>query len=227
MIFKEITIYTSRLESQKDFYSRKLGLRLTAENTNSFSIAIGTSCLNFKFRKYATPYHIAINIPSNKEMEAWDWLKSKVDLLQHEGETLVNFPKWNATALYFYDLDMNIMELICRKNLDSNSENSFSEKDFLHLSEIGIPVQNIEPVYKVLNSQLDLEIYDGDNNRFCAIGEETGLFIVIDKHQKKWFPTDDIPYSSDFEAIVETARDDKNIVSFKSGFLDIYKPKLV
>ncbi len=227
MIFKEITIYTSRLESQKEFYCQKLGLRLTAENTSSFSVATGTSILNFCYRKFATAYHIAINIPSNKDMEAWDWLKSKVDLLQDEGNSLVNFPKWNATSLYFYDPDLNIIELICRKNLNSNSNKLFNERDFLHISEIGMPVQNIEPVYNMLNSQLDLEIFDGDSERFCAIGEETGLFIVINKKFKKWFPTNDTAYSSDFEAIVETANNEKNIVSFKSGFLDIYKPNLV
>ncbi len=227
MIFKEITIFTSRIESQKDFYCRKMGLRMTAESTNSFSIAIGTSFLNFKFRQYATPYHIAINIPSNKDMEAWDWLKSKVNIIQDEGQSLVNFSKWNATSLYFYDPDMNIMELICRKNLDVNSNKLFSERDFLHISEIGLPVHTIQPVYQMLHSQLDLEIYDGDETRFCAIGEETGLFIVVDKALKKWFPTNDNAYSSDFEAIVETAQNEKNIVSFKSGFLDIFKHDLV
>lgn len=227
MIFKEITIFSSRIESQKDFYCRKLGLRLTSENTNSFSVAIGSSILAFKYRKYATPYHIAINIPSNKDMQAWDWLKNKMSLLKDEGQSLVNFPKWNATALYFYDPDMNIIELICRKNLDIRTTQLFTERDFLHISEIGIPVQNIEPVYKMLNSQLDLEIYDGNNTSFCAVGEETGLFIIINKALKKWFPTNDVAYSSDFEAIVETAHHDKNIVSFKSGFLDIYKMDLV
>ena len=147
MIFKEITIYTSRLESQKAFYCQKLGLRLTAQNSSSFAIAIGTSILNFKYRKFATSYHIAVNIPSNKDMEAWDWLKSKVDLLQYEGDSLIDFSKWNATALYFYDADMNIMELICRKNLDIQSKKLFSERDFLQISEIGVPVKNLSLIH--------------------------------------------------------------------------------
>jgi len=222
MTFKEITIYTSRLDLQKAFYCQKLGLRMTGANTSSFSVAIGTTIINFKYSKFATSYHIAFNIPSNKDVEALDWMKSKVKLLPHEGNDLIVFPKWNATALYFYDPDMNIIELICRKNLDCHSDRLFSEQDFLHVSEIGVPVRNIEPVYQMLNSQLDLEIFDGDGERFCAIGEETGMFIVINKEVKKWFPVDSTPFSSNFEAIVETANHDKTKVTFESGFLDVF-----
>ena len=44
-----------------------------------------------------------------------------------------------------------------------------------------------------------LEIYDGSTERFCAIGDENGLFICINKQSKNWFPTNEKAYSSPFK----------------------------
>ncbi len=40
-----------------------------------------------------------------------------------------------------------------------------------------------------MSREFGLEIFDGDFDRFCAIGDETGLFIVINYEKKNWFPT--------------------------------------
>ena len=44
-----------------------------------------------------------------------------------------------------------------------------------------------------------LEKYDGDFERFCAIGDDEGLLITINQKLKDWFPTDDKAYKSEFK----------------------------
>jgi len=36
-------------------------------------------------------------------------------------------------------------------------------------------------------------------DRFCAVGDENGLFIVVNNELKKWFPTGDLIEQSDFK----------------------------
>jgi hypothetical protein len=74
----------------------------------------------------------------------------------------------------------------------------------LEISEIGIPVDNIQRAHKLLSLHGELDIYDGGFQRFCAIGDAHGLFICIDKNVKDWFPTHDIAFSSDFKLIFES-----------------------
>jgi hypothetical protein len=42
-----------------------------------------------------------------------------------------------------------------------------------------------------------IPIFDGDFSSFCALGNDEGLFILIDKNKKKWFPTNDVAHASD------------------------------
>ena len=104
--------------------------------------------------------------------------------------------------MYFYDKDHNIVELIARKNLKNESDSAFDQNSFLEISEIGIPVKDIKPVFNRLNTTCGLDVFDGNFERFCAIGDDSGLFICVNKLVKDWFPTNDKAYSSDFIAII-------------------------
>jgi hypothetical protein len=104
-------------------------------------------------------------------------------------------------------MDKNIVEFIARKNLDNRSEIEFDQNSLLEISEIGLPTDQIENKFKMLNENSGLEIYSGGFDRFCAIGNETGLFICVDKNTKNWFPTDDKAYPSDFDVLID--RNDK------------------
>jgi catechol-2,3-dioxygenase len=199
MNIKELTIYTSQLQTQKEFYCETLKLPLLNESGTSFSLAVGTSILILKYRENVTPYHIAINIPSYQDPEALAWLRKRIPVIKHEGKGLVDFVNWNARAIYFYDADQNIIELIARKSLSIQSLDTFDHHAFLSISEVGMPTSNIEKCYRQIQQLGNFPIYDGDFNRFCAVGDENGLFILIDKNTKKWFPTDDDAFSSAFE----------------------------
>ncbi|NNE76501.1 MAG: VOC family protein, partial [Pricia sp.] len=161
--------------------------------------AIGTSILTIAFRPEATPYHFAINIPANKIQEALEWTKARVAILKEGPEEIQDFRSWNAEAFYFYDVDKNIVELIARKNLNNASNEKFGPDQFLELSEIGLPTTDIEKEFDILHRLTGIKVYDGTFDRFCAIGDENGLFICIDKDKKDWFPTNDKAFASAFE----------------------------
>ncbi|MEW7292546.1 VOC family protein [Aquimarina sp. 2304DJ70-9] len=202
MKIKELTIYTTKLLEQTRFYAQVLDLKPIRQSENSVSFVIGESVLNIEYQKTATPYHFAINIPSNKEVEALTWLKTKVDILKDDQDEIIDFIRWNAKAIYFYDADDNIVELIARKNLNNASTRDFDQNSFLEISEIGLPTTNIKREFTLLHENCGLEVYDGSFERFCAIGNDNGLFICINKNTKDWFPTNDKAYSSNFEVII-------------------------
>lgn len=198
MKIKELILFTNNLEKQLEFYSKVLEFELVKETSESFSLNVGDSLLTFKFRENFTPYHFAFNIPSNKENEALNWLKQRVDILPFEDNEIIEFGHWNAKALYFYDADKNIVEFISRKKLKMDSCEVFSSKSILNISEIGIGTSDIKLIYDSINTIKNIDIYDGSFERFCAIGNEEGLFILVNNNIKRWFPTDDEIYLSDF-----------------------------
>lgn len=204
MNIQKLTLYTSQLSQQKKFYHELLGFELLQENADSFAIKMGKSNLHFKAADKSTSYHFALNIPSYQEEEAMHWLEEKAIVLCAEDNTkLHRFEDWNAMAMYFYDPDNNIVEFIARKNLNETHTTAFDANSILEISEIGMPSDSIEKHYQYLNKQLHLDIYSGSMHRFCAIGDERGLIICIDKTIKNWFPVDDKAYSSPFEIDIE------------------------
>lgn len=198
MEIKKLKIYSSKIQEQADFYAEVLGLKIINRTDKHVSFEIGRSILEIEYKAATTPYHFAINIPGNKELEALKWLKSKVEILKDGKKEIQEFGSWNAKAIYFYDKDKNIVELIARKNLNNPSSEEFGIDQFIEISEIGLGTTDIEKEFSFLNSHTGIEIFDGGFDRFCAIGDENGLFIGINKKVKDWFPTNDKVFSSDF-----------------------------
>ncbi|SNT29090.1 Catechol-2,3-dioxygenase [Ekhidna lutea] len=200
MLFKTLQLYTSHIQEQKDFYSGLLGTDIIASGAEQFEVRIGNTALIFKKSSENCYYHFAINIPSYQIKEAHQWISAKTKVLPFHGEEIVDFKNWNAEALYFYDPSGNIVEFIARKNLNIPSDSKFDSGSFMHISEIGLPVSDVRSTYEFLNRECGLAKFSGDYQRFCAIGEETGLFITIDYNQKDWIPNDDKAYPFPFEA---------------------------
>ncbi len=222
MNIKRLTIYTKNLAAQRDFYTKVLNLKTCNQAENWVSFILGKSVLRIEQRKEATPYHFAINIPANQGIEALSWLKTKVEILKYNGKELQDFPGWNAEAVYFYDKDNNIVELIARKNLKNESDSPFDQNSFLEISEIGLPTKDIKPVFNSLNTTCGLEFFDGNFERFCALGDDTGLFICVNKLVKDWFPTNDKAHSSDFSTII-TEKGENFLIKFYNEKLEISK----
>lgn len=216
MKINELKIYTSNLTKQIDFYTQTLELKIIRQSASSVSFQIGNSTFTLTESEDFLPYHFAINIPSNQEEEALEWLKSRVDILKDGDIEIQDFNFWNAKAIYFYDADKNIVEFIARKTLSNESNKGFTTASLLEISEIGVPVNDIETAFNDLQTIVPIKQYDGGIERFCAIGDETGLFICINKNIKNWFPTDDKANSSEFGLLFEENGEIYQL-EFKSG----------
>lgn len=215
MKIKELTLYTSQIEAQKKFYEETLGLKILHSHEKEISFKMGRSILKFIKNSESEPYHFAINIPSNKVNKALEWLKERVEI-QKDGENeIIDFPAWNAESIYFYDPDKNILEFISRKNLDYKSTNPFNCKDLFEISEIGIATENFKEKFDMLISDVGVIKFGGGKEVFSALGSETGLFILIDKNKKDWFPTNDKALAAEFIVKIEL-NGTLNTVAFKN-----------
>ena len=198
MKIKEVILFTRSIQNQKKFYKTILGFELLEDAPEEISIKVGESKLTFKFKEDAKPTHFAFNIPSNAIYDAFIWLRKRTEVLDYEGEKIAEFINWKAKAIYFYDADKNIVELIARERINKESDVAFTAYSVLSISEMGIVTEDIEGIYNDINHIKPIYVFDGDFNRFCAMGDDFGLFIVIDKTKKKWNPMDDEAYTSDF-----------------------------
>jgi len=199
MKINELKIFTARFDKQISFYSGTIGLKLIEKTEYEAIFQIGSSILTFIKSERSQPYHFAINIPANKENEALNWLKERVEILKDGNFEIQKFDDWNAWAIYFYDEDKNIVEFIARKNLKNEDQRIFNSDSLLEISEIGVSINDIKPIYDSLVQIANIQKYDGGFESFCALGDENGLFICINRNIKNWFPTGDKAYSSEFE----------------------------
>lgn len=199
MNFSALRLFTNQLLEQKRFYTQTLPFPLREEDQTSFSVQIGKTRLQFVADKEAKPIHFAINIPSFKIDAALQWLQERVDILPFAGKAVADFSSWNAEAIYFHDPGQNIVEFIARRNLALPGRDPFNCGQCYSISEVGVGVNDIERIYHQLHAAAELPIYDGNFDRFCAIGDEEGLFIVVDYAKKNWFPTDEPIFPTAFE----------------------------
>ncbi len=198
MQVQNLTLYTPNLERTIEFYNHTLKFPLLIRSLQSATFRIGKTRLTFTRRDDCTPYHIAFNIPSNKETDAKNWLSERVKLIPFNEEEMIDFPTWESKAMYFYDMDNNIIEFIARKNLHYTESMPFIPTQVMGVSEIGMAVDDIGTIYDQLNSMNPLPIFDGDRENFMAAGTEKGLFIILNKNDRQWYPNGDTAYTSDF-----------------------------
>lgn len=220
MKIERLKIDTPNLMGQIRFYREVLGLQISKETEKSFEVKLGFSLLQFQQLPQATPYHIAFHIPSRQEESAVAWLKERTKILQDEGRDLVDFPNWNARSVYFYDADNNILEFISRSHCYPPTSQVFTVESILGISEIGLATTEVQQAFQFLNRHYNLQKFTEFGTSFCATGDDEGLFIVIDKNQKDWFPSSDKAYASGFE-IHFTAQGLNGSLTYKNERLEL------
>lgn len=208
MYLQKLTLYTPNLEKTIDFYGHTLKFPLLIKSLQSATFKIGKTRLTFTRKENAKPYHFAINIPSNKENEVLNWLREKARIIMHNNQEMIDWPDWNAKAIYIYDHDNNVVEFIARKNLGYTESMPFIPTQILGVSEIGMAVNDVQDTLRKLNRAYKLPVFSKIENHFCAAGDENGMFIIIDKNMQGWFPNNDKAHTSDF---VLQQEDGKNI----------------
>ena len=203
MILQEIRLQTNRLFPLYHFYKNVLELPVADDSDAHFTIHAGLSKLIFEKTKDPLSYpnyHFAFNIPSNRIREAHDWLKERTELLWIEDykSEIADFTNWNAKSVYFLDPGGNIAELIARADLDDIIDAPFSSKHIRNVSEIGLvfPEPGFNRSIEQLLKDHKLEYFSKQPplEKFCAIGNDEGLFIIVPEN-RSWYPCKDRPAS--------------------------------
>ncbi|WP_202701794.1 VOC family protein [Flavobacterium sp. UGB4466] len=198
MKLKHLQIQTNNIQETATFYQDVLHLSILEKKSNSVTIQVGESVLQFiENLQFNSIYHFAFNIPQNKLQEAIQWVTNKVDLIVIEDATVIaNFENWNANAVYFYDNNGNILEFIVRYDLNNAQTEPFSSLSILNISEIGIVNENPLVLANQLITQHGLEFFSKNDNSelFAAVGDDEGLLIMV-RPNRNWYPTQ-IPSTS-------------------------------
>ena len=190
MYLHHLQLHTNQLDELHHFYRETLGFHIESAAPQAFSLRAGHSRATFHLSEASHYYHFAFNIPSFQVSDALDWLEARVIVLSDSDQQVIDFSNWNAKAVYFKDPAGNIVEFIARKNLQIRTKRPFSVASIMGISEIGLPVREVASAYTQLHRQTGIEKYWGDFKRFCATGDEHGLFIIVDEAAKTWYPTD-------------------------------------
>jgi catechol 2,3-dioxygenase-like lactoylglutathione lyase family enzyme len=217
MKIQRLELPTSPLAEMKAFYAGTLGFPLLQETKDSFTLRAGITTLQF-YRAAGDPYyHFAFNIPSGSIDAAMTWLEPRVPLLPWNGKKRVVFDHWNAFACYFYDPAGNICELIARDRLGIPLQEPFSTSSILSVSELGIASENrVMETLQQFQTAAGIGPYDCDD-AFCAMGDEEGLFIVVDRLRKKWIPN--LEEARELPFRVEIEAEGRHEISFREGQL--------
>ncbi|WP_051295833.1 VOC family protein [Eisenibacter elegans] len=191
MKINSVTLTTSKLAALRSFYADTLGLPLCLDEAQRFAVVIGQSTLCFEHSPEAASYHLAFNIPENQLEAGLLWLQQQgVSALDFEQNIIIDFPNWNAHALYFVDPAGNVLELIARHDLDNAQTKAFSADSLLNISEVGLPCPDVGQLYAWLSDFCRVPVYSHISNmtKFCAAGDPQGLFIIVPL-ERPWFPT--------------------------------------
>jgi hypothetical protein len=160
MRIQELILQTRHLADQKAFYHTTLGLPLLTEMADFFTVQAGTTRLSFQETQQDVLYHVAFTIPRNKFNQAKSWLRQRVPLLcNKDGEDEIFFPNLNARSLYFCDAANTILEYMVHYDLGRETAGVFGSADVLHVSEIGLPVEDVLQLSARLKEQLGIEPY--------------------------------------------------------------------
>lgn len=190
MHMTELHLQTSSLPAQRVFYTTTLGLPLLEETDASFIVQAGQTRLAFhEARQEEASYHFAFTIAGNAWPQVRAWLAPRVSLLTRESQDVFFIEIWNAHSMYFHDPGGNLVELIAHHDLPEDASSAFHAEEIMHISEIGLVVDDVPEVVGQLHSCLGLDPYKGFSHReFTAVGDISGLFIVV-QTGRLWFPT--------------------------------------
>jgi hypothetical protein len=99
------------------------------------------------------------------------------------------FANINARSFYFCDTAGNILEYIVHYGLNHETEGAFGAASVLHVSEIGLPVEDVPAFADLLQKQFSIEPYGGSiSEGFAFLGDISGQLVVV-KIGRPWTET--------------------------------------
>jgi catechol-2,3-dioxygenase len=132
-------------------------------------------------------------------------------------DDVVHFSHWNAHSIFFFDPAGNVVEYIARHDLENSASGGFSSKDILYASEIGLIVDDVTTTATMLREGTGLRQYRGGDDRFTAIGDESGLLLVMKRGRHLNFDPDDPSKAARVFRTVARIRDGKPGASLSFG----------
>ncbi len=195
MRFVELGLQTASFTTVRDFYAQVLGLELARDSPERLGFRAGRSVLTFETAAEGEPfYHFAFNVAPNRFEECFQWMAQRVKILDVEpGLPIATYPRWNAQSFYFFDPAGNVLECIVRYDLPDRRSGPFQPaKDFLEISEIGMPVRAVaEGVKRMERAGIPKFPLGPEMDVFQPMGEpdHRGLILVVEEG-RPWIPTD-------------------------------------
>jgi len=190
MQITDLILETHKLTAQREFYEHTLGLPVVEANEQAFTMQAGLTRLTFQEAEQREPlYHVAFTIPRNKVEQAKQWAEARFPLITDPaGHSEFTGGSWNSWSLYFRDPADNILEFIAHYDLPKETTGDFGPTDILHVSEIGLPVDDVLAQTSHLQELLGIEPYKGERTEtFTPMGDIYGLFIVVARG-RLWYP---------------------------------------
>ncbi|MBW3520361.1 VOC family protein [Flavobacterium sp. NKUCC04_CG] len=193
MKIKTLTILTSNLRETEQFYSDKLKLTLLSKSETTLHYQVGFSTLVFTYSATKPAvYHYAFNIPASLLDSALVWASQRFNLITNpSNELITNFENWNAKAIYFYDNQGNLLELIARFDLEDRVQDLvFDQSKIGNISEIGIVTEDPITCAERWIQEHSLTYFKKTvpTKDFLALGDDEGLLILVSPN-RTWYPT--------------------------------------
>lgn len=192
MQIQRLILYTHALPAMKAFYGETLGLRMTMDRPRAFAVLVGGTEVEFHAHDVPCRYHLAINVPPDSIADALAWLSARTPILPRDADQIVDFPNWQARAVYFHDPAGNIVELIARDQFDFHPSGEFDRDYLASISEVGLVVRDMAAsVTRVLQETEEREYWRGGED-FVAVGDVEGLLLFVPADRWDWLPTGEI-----------------------------------
>lgn len=194
MAILEVTLSagTAVMSAMGHFYADRLGCAAGVPESERLALRLGETTLTFEASSGDPFYHVALLVPGDRFVPAYEWARERAVLLPgDDGSAVFPFAFWNAQACYFLDPSGNIVELVAHRGCaETGRSGSFAADEIVGVSEIGI-VGEPEDVSERLAGELGLELWDGVvgvPERLAFVGEKARTLILASEG-RPWLPT--------------------------------------
>jgi catechol-2,3-dioxygenase len=194
MIMKiiELELLSADIRETERFYKKVFGLRPYSVDMSAIAFRIGHTRLIFRQANGIKPvYHFAVDVPNNRFDEAYKFIKSTTPTIPvTHGSDIADFVNWDAKSFYFYDNNGNIVEFITRYSTRAFSDEPFSGRSYISISEIGLLTNNVPELADRLLKEFGIPVFHRQprGERFTVSGDDDGVFILAEKG-REWYPT--------------------------------------